>query len=135
MPPKVDVRIIDFAHTCKARSHNCKGPDWGFIWGLIELQETLARILHAKEELSQMLCSQNEASAEGHELAENVCFYEASSSEEDDDNSLRCDSISSENGATEESGSSGEDEDDHHDDNASGATTTITVAPCITSQE
>lgn len=44
-PCKADVRLIDFAHTCKARTHQCRGPDWGFIFGLVQLRSTLARLL------------------------------------------------------------------------------------------
>lgn len=119
--PKVDVRMIDFAHTCKARSHTCRGPDWGFILGLIELRETLARVLSAQEALSRMLCT------------ESVCD-EASSQDEppieedggtSDDS--RCSSTSSENAGTQGSDSSGDSSGDDTDDD-DGTVAVVAVA-------
>lgn len=44
LPANVDLRMIDFAHTCRATSHNCNGVDWGFVFGLCSLIDALERV-------------------------------------------------------------------------------------------
>lgn len=78
-PLKADLRLIDFAHTCKARSHQCRGPDWGLIFGLVELRATLARLLDAVPNAMPMGYS-----SAGAETSSEVDYRTAGSESESD---------------------------------------------------
>lgn len=85
-PCKADVRLIDFAHTCKAKTHQCRGPDWGFIFGLVQLRSTLARLLETPPApLPRGSAQSSELEAEDSESESDTTATSGSSSEAEDE--------------------------------------------------